>query len=76
MSGTTLECYCGRTFSQQNAYGNHRRSCKQTKKRLAGVLSKAKETFMRKKQKTGHSAPAAIVPSAQVPPEVTVCLFH
>jgi hypothetical protein len=76
MSGATLECYCGRTFSQENAYGAHRRSCKQTKKRLAGVLSKAKEAFTQKKQKTGHRAPAVIVSSAQFPTEVTVCLFH
>jgi hypothetical protein len=51
-----IECFCGRQFSQDNAYGNHRRSCKRTKKRLSGVLDKAKDIFVQKKQKVSHVA--------------------
>jgi hypothetical protein len=50
-----LECFCGRIFEHLNAYGNHRRSCRQTKKRVSDVLDKAKERFAaRKKQKVSQ----------------------
>ena len=46
-------CACGRTFYLVSAYTNHRRSCKKTKVRLAGVLGKAQENWrQRKKQRT------------------------
>jgi hypothetical protein len=61
-----LICLCGREFYQDNAYGNHQRSCKRTKKRLSGALEKAKEIFAQKRQKITHVAlapsPAPTVP--------------
>jgi hypothetical protein len=72
----TLECFCGRTFSQQSAFGNHQRSCKRTKKRLSGVLDKAKEVFAEKKRKISHVASAptviAMAPLVQSSAEVEV----
>lgn len=46
-----FHCLCGREFYQQNTYGKHQRSCKSTKKRLAGALDRAKEIWTQKKQK-------------------------
>ena len=43
-------CICGRTFSVPQAYTYHKRSCEQTKKRLAGALDKAKEVWQVKKR--------------------------
>lgn len=52
-------CYCGRTFLQQNALSNHRRSCQQNKKRLSSVLDSAREVFSkRKKARTAYILPA------------------
>jgi hypothetical protein len=42
-------CICGHTFSVPQAYTYHKRSCKQTKKRLSGALDKAKEVWQVKK---------------------------
>jgi hypothetical protein len=66
-----LECICGRTFSQENAYGKHRRSCKLTKKRLSGALDKAKEVFAQKRRKVSQAAltSTSTVPLAQSLPE-------
>jgi hypothetical protein len=43
-------CICGRTFSVQQAYTCHKRSCQKTKKRLAGALEKAKEVWQANKR--------------------------
>jgi hypothetical protein len=62
-------CACGRTFYLDSAYTNHRRSCKKTKVRLAGALSKAQESWrQRKKQRT--AVQDATIYSA-VPSQVT-----
>jgi hypothetical protein len=44
-------CICGRTFSMQQAYTYHKRSCQKTKKRLAGALEKAKEVWQTNKRR-------------------------
>src|SRR6202022_3733177 len=44
-------CICGRTFSVQQAYTCHKRSCQKTKKRLAGALEKAKEVWQTNKRR-------------------------
>jgi len=44
-------CICGRTFSVQQAYTYHKRSCQKTKKRLAGALEKAKEVWQTNKRR-------------------------
>jgi hypothetical protein len=44
-------CVCGRTFSIPQAYTCHKRSCQKTKKRLAGALEKAKETWQARKRR-------------------------
>ncbi|KAH7918384.1 hypothetical protein BV22DRAFT_1024677, partial [Leucogyrophana mollusca] len=38
-------CVCGRAFYQPNMFSTHERSCSRTKKRLSGVLTKAKELW-------------------------------
>jgi len=73
-----LECFCGRTFSHQNAYGNHQRSCQRTKKRVSGVLGQAKEFFTaKKKRKVSQTASAlatiAATPLALSSTEAEVC---
>jgi hypothetical protein len=45
-----MVCICGRTFSVQQAYTCHKRSCQKTKKRLAGALEKAKEVWQANKR--------------------------
>jgi hypothetical protein len=75
MSGSIIRCFCGREFSQQNAYGSHQRACKRSKTQFASVLDQAKEIFAQKKQKTRHSAPALAEttpapPLAELPTEV------
>jgi hypothetical protein len=44
-------CICGRTFSVQQAYTYHKRSCEKTKKRLSGALEKAKEVWQANKRR-------------------------
>jgi hypothetical protein len=44
-------CLCGRSFVQEFAYGKHQRFCQKSKKRLSGVLNKAKELWHVKKQR-------------------------
>ena|ERR1700683_3985976 len=44
-------CVCGRTFSQPGALHYHTRSCPQAKKQLLGVLTKAKDVFIRKRRR-------------------------
>ena len=51
-----IQCSCGRAFSQLSAYTNHQRICKKRKKRLSGVLAKAKLVWdNRKKRRTGDN---------------------
>jgi hypothetical protein len=52
-------CACGRAFSTPQAYTNHERTCRKTKKRFASALTKAKEVWeSRKRRKTDAEAPA------------------
>jgi hypothetical protein len=44
-------CICGRTFSSQQDYTFHKRSCQKTKKRLADALVKAKEVWQTRKRR-------------------------
>lgn len=65
---------CGREFSKDNAYGIHQRSCKHNKKRLSGVLEKAKDIFAQKKQKLAHASLATtVMPAVQLPADIEVC---
>lgn len=45
-----LECYCGRTFLQTNAYSNHQKTCKKTKARLSSALFDARDNWQRLKR--------------------------
>jgi hypothetical protein len=44
-------CFCGRTFSTPSAFQFHQRSCKKSKKRLAGALTKAREVWSIRKRR-------------------------
>jgi hypothetical protein len=46
-----LFCGCGRSFKLANAFSNHQRQCKKTKKRLSSALDKAKELWTAKKRR-------------------------
>lgn len=51
-------CYCGRTFLQQNALSNHRRSCQTSKKRTSSALDSARDAYSkRKKARTTYILP-------------------
>lgn len=56
---SSLSCLCGKTFSQQNAFTNHTRSCKSSKKRLASALDLAKDVWQRRKKKKQERLPEA-----------------
>lgn len=45
-----MECYCGKTFYQQNAFSNHQRCCKSSRNRLTSALSKAQQIWARKRE--------------------------
>jgi hypothetical protein len=45
-----LKCSCGRTFLQENAFGNHRRICKQSKKRTSDIVGRAKDLLLSRKR--------------------------
>lgn len=80
----SLQCYCGKVFSQQSALTNHTRSCKQSNKRLASALTVAKEAWearkSRKRQKTGEHEPEQVISEPTVvleelePSHSEVCL--
>ena len=54
--GNMIQCSCGRTFAQLNAYTNYHWTCKKRKKYLSSALAKAKEVWdNRKKRHTGNS---------------------
>ena len=44
-------CVCGRSFSRVSDFTKHERGCAKGKKRLSRALSKAKETYQRKKMR-------------------------
>jgi len=46
-------CVCGCSFSRVSDFTKHERGCTKGRKRLSGVLSKAKEVYQRKKLRTG-----------------------
>lgn len=50
-------CVCGRSFSRVSDFTKHERGCTKGKKRLSWVLSKAKETYQRKKMRVGLEEP-------------------
>ena len=43
------ECLCGRSFDNTGAFTRHKKACLKGKKRLASVLTQAKESYHRKK---------------------------
>ena len=43
-------CHCGRVFAQVYAYTNHQRTCKKSRKRLAGALAMAQEVWRVRKR--------------------------
>jgi hypothetical protein len=62
-------CMCGRAFSVPQAYTLHLRSCKKTKKRLAGALEKAKATWQaNKRRKVEETVGAQNMPVARLDP--------
>ena len=46
-------CVCGCSFCCVSDFTKHERGCTKGKKRLSGVLSKAREVYQRKKLRTG-----------------------
>lgn len=44
-----LQCYCGKSFYQQNAFSNHQRHCESSRQRLSLALPKAQEIWARKR---------------------------
>ena len=46
------ECPCGRSFDDTGAFTRHKKTCLKGKKRLANVLSHAKESYRSKKCRT------------------------
>jgi hypothetical protein len=49
--GLSEICLCGRAFSQQSAFSNHKRTCQKSKKRLSSALEKAKQLWTGKKRR-------------------------
>lgn len=45
-----MQCYCGKTFYQQNAFSNHQRYCKSSQNRLTSALSKAQQIWAAKRE--------------------------
>lgn len=57
MSTSSYTCVCKRTFTAQNYFSLHQRSCPQTKKCLSSAISSFKEFLSsRKKQRTSDDA--------------------
>lgn len=51
-----LKCpACGRNFAKSNAYSIHVGSCQPQKKRMAGALELAKETYRKKKARLNNA---------------------
>lgn len=51
----TNTCVCGRTFTDPGGFTRHEKSCRKGKKRLSGVLAKAKEVYQVKKARISLS---------------------
>lgn len=45
-----MQCYCGKSFYQVNAFSNHQRQCKPSQQRLTTVLTKAQQIWEKKRQ--------------------------
>lgn len=45
-----MECYCGKTFHQANAFSNHQRYCKSSQQRLNAALAKAQQIWSKKRE--------------------------
>lgn len=45
-----MECACGKTFFQINAFSNHRRHCKFSQQQLDLALSKAQKIWSKKRE--------------------------
>jgi hypothetical protein len=54
---STHTCTCGRSFLQPGPLKHHQRSCLKNKKRLFGVLEKAKEVWTSKKRQRLEDLP-------------------
>ncbi|KAH7904506.1 hypothetical protein BJ138DRAFT_1019068 [Hygrophoropsis aurantiaca] len=54
-------CHCGRSFTHENAFTNHARTCSKTKRRVTQALSKAKELWNSRKRRRiepgSHNSP-------------------
>ena len=65
---SSIQCSCGRDFTQLNAYTNHQWTCKKRKKNLSSALARAKLAWdNRKRRRTdslvepgGHSGTSGI----------------
>lgn len=44
-----MQCYCGKSFHQLNAFSNHQRHCELSRQRLSLALPKAQEWWARKR---------------------------
>jgi hypothetical protein len=52
-----IVCVCGRAFMKPGALSYHLRSCTQSKKRLSGALSVAREIWARKRRRVTSPEP-------------------
>lgn len=50
MDSSNMQCYCGKSFYQVNAFSNHQRQCKSSQQRLTTALTKAQEIWEKKRQ--------------------------
>lgn len=72
MSKTNYTCLCKRTFTAQNYFSQHQRSCSHTKKRLSSAISSFKEFVGRRKRtraSLGSLSDASNVLTAHLSPE-------
>jgi len=44
-------CICGKSYSQRGGLKKHQRFCNKSKKRLSGILGKAKELWVKRKRR-------------------------
>lgn len=49
MDSSNLQCYCGKLFSQLNAFSNHQHHCKSSQQRLTSALTKAQKIWAKKR---------------------------
>ena len=65
------ECLCGRSFDNTGAFTRHKKTCLKGKKRLASVLTGAKELYHHKKRRVEDDeespGPSQITSSRAVP---------